>query len=104
MSIDKNEDLLTINEDGFGQKNTEVPEQDINPSEQIPTDTNSDVEGNKQVNDTSLPSAEEETNQPDMYRKLPSDDSNIGDNPIFPSREDLVPQNEFDSPDNYSNQ
>lgn len=100
MSLDKNEDLLITNDDGFGEKHTEVPEQDITPPEQLPTDTNSDVDGKEQVNDTSIPPAEEEINQPDVYRKLPSDDSNIGDDPIFPSKEDLVPKNEFDSPDN----
>lgn len=47
-------------------------------------------------------STEKVLNQPNKNlpnRKFPSDDSNVGDNPVFPNKDDLIPVSDIDSED-----
>jgi hypothetical protein len=38
-----------------------------------------------------------QSNQANQPSKFPSDDSNVGDNPIYPDEDDLVPVNDLDT-------
>jgi len=69
--------------------------QQQNPEASIDID---DLEDESTDND-SIPSEIENDEVPDLDdqnlpREFPRDDSNIGDNPIYPDEEDIVPKND----------
>ena len=83
---------------GTGGNNPVEPDEDES-QQQSPDASIEDVLDDESSNNDSTPSEIQNDEVPDLDdenypREFPRDDSNIGDNPVYPNEDDTVPKND----------